>query len=396
MRALTFGVCLALATTSPRAEEVCQGDRATVTKFGARYHLTNALMVHASKRDGTLSHSDSSNPARYLRLRVVLEQAQGTGWQLVLRDNDYRPLQVMGPSDFAGGVSRWSERLTTADDTISTVKLDLRITDGASSAKLTVPEYIAMPAKASHAFYSIQGTEPAWTDLFADGSDAWRRTGDAVGMLVGGRGQQTWCCSGVVIRQRPAVVFLTNFHCGAPDPGLADSAFWTQEVCDSTVVDFSWDGDGRSREYECDEVVGTSKALDIAVLKLVSLGSDPAPPPPEVDLAVHTDGALTLIHHPQCATKQISRNCQVVDPKVHGWWSAPGAPEAKETDFTHRCDTEGGSSGAPIFDSSRKLIGFHHLGFQIVNGQCDRLNKGVWLSAAKTFLDGIGVKVDAP
>jgi Trypsin-like peptidase domain len=394
MRALIAGVILALAVTSARAEEVCQGDRATVTKFGARYILTNARRVGPDKRDDLLSHVDPTNPARYLRLRIVLEESHGLGWQLVLRDNSYRPLQVMGPADFGKRGSRWSDRLSTAGGTIGTVKLDLRISDAASSATLAVQEYIAMPAKATHAFYSIQGTKPAWADLFTDGSDAWRRTGDAVGMLVGGRGRQTWCCSGVVIRQQP-VLLLTNFHCGAPDPGLPDSAFWTPDVCNSTTVDFSWDGDGRSREYECEKVVAVSKPLDVAVLKLAPLGTDPGPPPPEIAFASHGDGGLTIIHHPQCASKQISRNCAVVDPKVHGWWS-PSGTEAMETDFTHRCDTEGGSSGAPIFDADRRLIGFHHLGFQVVNGQCDRLNKGVWLSEAKAFLDSIPTDLDGP
>jgi hypothetical protein len=49
-----------------------------------------------------------------------------------------------------------------------------------------------------------------------------------------------------------------------------------------------------------------------------------------------------------------------------------------DTDFTHNCDTEGGSSGAPIFTEQGALVGIHHLGFdKLSDGTCDKKNKGV-------------------
>ena len=36
---------------------------------------------------------------------------------------------------------------------------------------------------------------------------------------------------------------------------------------------------------------------------------------------------------------------------------------APQSDFTHTCDTAGGSSGAPVFNLEGQLVGVHHFGF---------------------------------
>lgn len=395
---LCAGLSLVLWAAPLRAVDVCKAPGESVTKFGARFTGMHAR-VDGQRRQAVLSHPDPQAPARYLRLRIVLEQPADAAWELVLRDNNFRPLQVVGPADFkAGSNSMWSRRLAREllplsgecqkAEPIRTVKLDLW--SPGDYPKLSVQEYIAMPERTEHPFYSVQGSQPLWRDLFTDtGTDAWKRAGDAVGMLVGGRQSDTWCCSGVVVQREPRVLFLTNFHCGAPDPALADSAFWSGDVCASTVVDFSWDGDKTSREFACAHVAARDADRDMVLLELKPLGVDPAPTPSPLHLGPADEVEdLVVLHHPECRTKQISRGCSMEDRAVAGWRSNSG-----KSDFTHLCDTEAGSSGAPVFDGQGRLVGIHHLGFEVKNGTCDQLNKGVWLKAGRAKLLKAGVQL---
>ena len=63
-----------------------------------------------------------------------------------------------------------------------------------------------------------------------------------------------------------------------------------------------------------------------------------------------------IIQHPAGEPKQISKiNCAAGTVPVDGRTSA--------SDFTHTCDTVGGSSGSPVFNETGDLVGLHHYGF---------------------------------
>ena len=58
--------------------------------------------------------------------------------------------------------------------------------------------------------------------------------------------------------------------------------------------------------------------------------------------------------------------------KYPGWLTAD-----KLTEITYNCDTEGGSSGAPVFGKGA-VVALHHLGFTFgTNCESDKLNKGI-------------------
>ena len=60
---------------------------------------------------------------------------------------------------------------------------------------------------------------------------------------------------------------------------------------------------------------------------------------------------LTIFSHPQLRPLEWSKTCPLLDASAGGW----GADQ-----FTHQCDTEGGSSGATILDDSTlKVVGIH-------------------------------------
>lgn len=142
-------------------------------------------------------------------------------------------------------------------------------------------------------------------------------------------------------------LLLTNAHCVN-----------TREICASTVARFGHElrpdnflDDGR--QVRCREVVRTSRGLDFAVLRLAQ--------PVGVDF-----GTLTLsgqpmapqqpafvVQHPDGRPKEIAfRNCRLGAVGVAGVVAG--------VDVTHSCDTEGGSSGAPVLSMQGQVVALHH------------------------------------
>ncbi len=100
------------------------------------------------------------------------------------------------------------------------------------------------------------------------------------------------------------------------------------------------------------ELVLTDTALDYSLMRLsssspypsLSFGSDP-----------QNNDELVVIEHPAGEVKQAS----ILDCRVEGA-SLDGVSQGG-TDFGHRCDTLGGSSGSPVMKGG-KVSGLHHLG----------------------------------
>ncbi len=390
---LLFSICFLfpgwpvspLFISSGRADD-CGQSELLVTELGQRFE--KILQINNQRPRIRLVHRSPSNPARYLRVLIDPVEVDSKGWRLIIRDVAFRPLQILGPLDFIDSEGklkrkRWTRRLPG-----SILRLELKFIDTLTRAELKIREYIAMPEDAENPFYSIQTDAPAWHSLFDEGvrTDFFRRSlGDGVGLLMSSRIPKSWCCSGVVIAVEPEILFLTNFHCGGL-PGLPDESFWTETTCRSTLIDLSWDGDDQSREYSCAEVVAVNPKLDVAVLKITSLDRDEAPIPQPVRREPVGEGErLDLIHHPACKTKKISKNCQVTNPSYPGWRSE------EKIDFAHVCDTENGSSGAPLFDEAGNLCGLHHLGFETdpETGKCDRINKAIRMDKIMKYLENI-------
>ena len=347
-------LCAATSTAQPAARPL------TVTDLGTRYPISRRVSAEAeADRKTTVEHlTPATAPnaeVRYLRVYMELEKGAGGRWFLTVRDQDLRPVEVLTPESFLPGGGRWTTRVNG-----TRVYFDLDPLDAGPETKETriaLTEYIAMPVRAQSPYYSSQvPASPDYRDLYAGASGGKRRLGDTVGFVMGSYDQTSWCCSGVVVGQD---LLLTNWHCGGK-PGLTpQNDYWSPRSCQDTIVDLSWDGDSVSREFRCTDVLCQDLDLDFALLRMAPLGSGSAAKPAVVrrDPPV-ADEPLALIHHPECLPKRITDPCHVVDAAYRGWVDA-----SAKVDFSHRCDTEEGSSGGAIFDERGRLVGLHHTGF---------------------------------
>lgn len=157
-------------------------------------------------------------------------------------------------------------------------------------------------------------------------------------------------CSGFLIGEN---LLLTNQHCINSD-----------ETCRTMTAVFGYEFDSGNQLHMGPQIRCASFDPELANFSLdVSLVHLAGSPGPEFGLVrIEGDmpqpaGGLFIVQHPGNVPKQVSiKDCAPVDLNVQG--------RDDLTDFTHTCDTAGGSSGSPIFNSDGVLIGVHHFGFE--------------------------------
>ncbi len=186
-------------------------------------------------------------------------------------------------------------------------------------------------------------------------------------------------CTGTLINRDH---LLTNQHC------VADAA-----TCRSAIAVFGYErtADNRLRlgqQFDCAEVkeVLVNFELDASLIRLDGTPGDTfgfySIDPVATDAAISEE--LAIIQHPGGNEKQISFiNCTVMALPVDG--------RANETDFSHTCDTAGGSSGSPVFNANGVLVGLHHYGFN--DGQIEEWteNRAVRMSGITDWLQQQGI-----
>lgn len=365
-----------LASSGARGE--CPRETSSVTEIGRWQE--RAIALNSATSTFKLDSEEFGTRSSYARFMVRKGSQNSEDWVLHFRDPDYRPLVSMGPADFGEKAVLWTGRVPGA-------RFLLDFTAGAERDEVTIEVFVLMPKDAgSKIQHSIQGNRATYRNLYEESDPELLRLGDNVGFLVNGIAEVSWCCSAVFLSQD---LVLSNWHCGGPSLEY-DKAFWNTDVCQSTLVDLSWTGKTVAREYNCFEKLASSKELDYVVFRVrptVGVGAGQGAVR-GVRIAAERAGRgdkLRLVHHPECKIKQLTKkNCWVKSSNLTSWEGDLAA-----TDFSHQCDSEMGSSGAPLFNSKGELVGIHHLGFKVVDSETcktDRLNKAVHISAIQKHI----------
>jgi V8-like Glu-specific endopeptidase len=180
----------------------------------------------------------------------------------------------------------------------------------------------------------------------------------------------SFMCTGFMIDDER---MLTNEHCiNRDDTCVTAVAIFGYEISESGTVNIG-------EKHACSKLIGFSHELDVALIKLVG---SPGTVWGKLQLnarAIVQGEQAYLIQHPAGEPKQISRkDCAVTTILADG--------NASSTDFGHKCDTLGGSSGSPILGSDFTVVGLHHFGFDSSTTRWRDENRAVRMERIMSWL----------
>lgn len=167
------------------------------------------------------------------------------------------------------------------------------------------------------------------------------RAGRPVARLSFTSGGIRYVCTGFLVGNQNRL--LTNNHCIST---AAEAA--------SATVSFNFEDDERglartARNFSVTSVVATDAGLDYSLLQLSGNPQATYGSLPVDSRAIVNNETINIIQHPGGRRKLVSETgCTVTDPTIN------------TDEFRHECDTEGGSSGSPVFDTDLEVVGLHH------------------------------------
>ncbi len=161
-------------------------------------------------------------------------------------------------------------------------------------------------------------------------------------LLVEDGGEQFMStCTATIVNGGTAV--LTANHC---IPGLEGRV-----VEASLLLDYFSADSTTIRLRVAPEALDNDPGLDFSLAALLDPVPDDVAPVPIAASDVKPGERLNIVHHPGGYPKKLTQyRCQAA------------ASLGEDTNLRHVCDTLPGSSGAPIFNTRREIVGIHHTG----------------------------------
>jgi S1-C subfamily serine protease len=293
------------------------------------------------------------------------------GWEIEIREDNgsnAKPIAVYNSKEFRSFGSKFS--FWTPDVKGNKAKIFVRAGTSPPPLTLAVDQYatenITVPVKSI-----VDPLNPHILDITAVKSVAkyYNRAG-SIAKVSAYHGQKRKPCTGFLIRDNIAV---TNEHC-------IPAGIENGHGCPEIHLIFAYESDRTDSEVVyCRKLLKKSYPLDYAILELAGL-----PGKKHGSLAIENMSTpkksekLFIIQHPGGQHKKIViQECAAGSIEVAGRLleEKSQAPYKIKQDFEHTCDTEGGSSGSPIFNEEGLVVGIHHYGFDPASS--NRWNQGV-------------------
>jgi S1-C subfamily serine protease len=280
----------------------------------------------------------------FLRVRFEeIAQAGEGAFSVVLRDANFNVVRSYPRDAFLARPAFWSE--VVPGDTIvvevpgpAPVDLSFRIAEVAVQAEMAAP--------------LSQVGENNLKEIYEIEDPLVRKVASGVAKLTLVKNGRIKSCTGWLVADD---LLLTNEHCIA-----------NQAECETAVAMFGYQRKDATQfeageQFACKTHEAGQHARDFALLRLD--GSPGASERWQVlrpcDRALVGGEKLAIVQHPGGLPKMaVVEECAVKAPSVKG---RTGVDE--ETDFSHVCDTQRGSSGSPVLDDKQEVVGLHHLGF---------------------------------
>jgi len=309
----------------------------------------------------------------FIRLHFVGIRLEGAGSGTVrVLGNNLEVLARWSFKEFASRPERWTQLLPNGYAVVQV----LRDNDQPMRLEFRIKE----AARESRGGTVLSRQDPQHIldkDLseFA-GDQAVMRVAKSVAKLSFPDGTKLATCTGFMVTQN---LLLTNNHCVS-----------TAEKCLGTVAMFGYQRDAAGRpqptkQYDCLAVVATNEARDYSLLRLDAdpgLADDWGTLQFSPATALDAGQRLYIVQHTTGEPKRVVREqCNVTTVK------APGKIASLQSDFGHKCDTESGSSGAPVLDLYHRVVGLHHFGFDRKLKRWARENRAVYIVPIASEID---------
>ena len=317
--------------------------------------------------------------ANYLRVQfrpVGLDGADLSA-NLSFWDQSGRLVRRLGLEELRKEGLQWSDAVDG-----DYVLVTFRVTSPAADTAIDIRR-VAVQNQTSAALSIIGDDDTEDIVLYRDSPLIWELQSPVARLLLI-QDHLTASCTGFMVSDS---VMMTNFHCVR-----------SQLECDDMKVQFNYYMTelGRIGEVTQRDCIGfdpqlTSEQLDYAFVRvegkpgvrfgtisLDALADEAARP-------IAGGSPLLIIQHPAGLPKKIARtNCLIAQLPVDGL--------APDSDFSHSCDTLGGSSGSPVFNEAGMLVGLHHYGF--AEGGSWSENRAIRVSKIIAELAASDIRID--